>query len=146
MRSIVVSVSALVFSLATFACSSSTTAPQGATTGNPSSDGGTKKPVKIGAGASSSGGARPPTKEADAGGVMPDPTPGLVPTCKGAALCVNDCPDADDACFQACMKGMPDNELAKFEAVGVCINTSGCETDDCIQETCAAEIKACLDE
>jgi hypothetical protein len=151
MRSIVLPSSVLILSIAAFACSSSTNGT-GTQQAASSSDGGTttKKPVKIGGGTSSSGGTKTPAKEADAGGVMPDPTPGLLPTCKGAALCVNDCPDNDEACFAACMKGMPADEAAKFEAVGVCINNSGCETeaqpDVCVQEVCGAEINACLGE
>lgn len=127
------------------ACTSTThgTAPATNQDAGASSEGTTKKPSKLGAAVT---GAKPDTK-ADAGSdVMPDPTPGLVPPCKGAALCVSDCPDNDEACFEGCMKGMPDDELAKFVAVGECINQSACDTDDCIQQACAAEIKACIGE
>jgi len=129
----------LSFATLTFACSSSPTQGTGAQAAS-SSDGGTtttKKPIKVGNATKDAG------KDSD---VMPDPTPGLVPTCKGAALCVGDCADNDEACFAACMKGMPDDEFAKFEAVGTCINNSGCETDECVQESCATEIQACIGE
>lgn len=75
---------------------------------------------------------------------MPDPTAGTVPTCKGAALCVDDCADDDGACYEACMKDMPAPERAEFAAVASCIETSGCEDDACVQSVCASEIDTCL--
>ena len=88
-----------------------------------------------------------PSKDAGADtGVMPDPTPGLVPTCKGAALCIGECPEGDDACFEACMKDMPDDELAKLVELAGCVDKSGCEDDVCFEATCGDALRACLGE
>lgn len=116
----------------------------GTSTALPAADGGsTKKPLKLPVTEKPKPVETPADDDDD---VMPDPTPGLVPTCKGAALCVGECPDGDDACYEACMKDMPDVEWIKFEALGNCVNNSGCETDECLQDMCSFEIHNCLGE
>jgi hypothetical protein len=134
MRSVIVYVSVCLASTLGVACSSNvqgTGAPTSNTDAGAASNAGTKDPFGV--------------KGSADGGTSTKPAPnGNAKTCKTAALCASDCPDNDDACAQACIASLSDAEMGKLQAVGVCINGSGCQDDACIQQTCATEIQTCI--
>lgn len=134
-------VTAFAFASLAFACSSSN---EGTGSPAPTPDGGKEggSPSKLGG---ALGGGKT-EKDAGKGAEDPEPTPGGGTTCRVAAICIGECADGDDACVQQCVAGMSDAELGELQELATCISNSGCEDDECIQNTCSAEITACVSE
>lgn len=75
--------------------------------------------------------------------------PPAVPQGDATCLELNDCLtlcQGDFECQNACVAAAAPESLDLLAAASTCINESGCETNECVQETCGAEIEACVND
>ncbi len=61
-------------------------------------------------------------------------------------MCTYECPDGPtfDACTEECLSGLSQAEVTKLNEVAHCFEISGCDDDECLQQTCATELQACI--
>jgi hypothetical protein len=84
-----------------------------------------------------------PGKTASKDGGTSQPPMNGPTTCRGAAECLGECDDGDDACQDPCLASLPPAEMAELEALAICIQNSDCADMECLQETCASEFAEC---
>src|SRR5690606_18519732 len=85
-----------------------------------------------------------PSTGKDGGTSTQDPPAGAPQTCAAAVDCLGECPDDDDACSEGCYASLPAGEMAELEDLATCIAEAGCETEECLAESCGGPINACM--
>ena len=95
--------------------------------------------------ASGSGGGESHTDGGDLDGATMEPPAVVDVGCSGILSCVGDCPDADEACVDACYLAGDAPGQEGFLALISCIDTNVCEDVDCIEGSCLAELLGCFD-
>ncbi len=65
-------------------------------------------------------------------------------SCVQSWQCIVDCPDADQACPDACVEKADEEGKRKLTALAECIQTKMCADASCLQTECRAPLAACL--
>jgi hypothetical protein len=66
-------------------------------------------------------------------------------SCVQVWQCIVDCPDADQACPDACVDKADEAGKSKLVALADCIQTKMCTDASCLQTQCQAPLAACLE-
>ena len=65
-------------------------------------------------------------------------------TCGEFFMCAQMCPQGDQGCLQQCFGQLSPEAQQVFMSLQQCIQSNMCETDECVEENCGAEIEACF--
>jgi len=86
----------------------------------------------------------PSTPDAPSDPVVPAPSPAEdTLTCNEIFGCFGDCTAGDSDCFDACYNEGSARAQQGVQGISECIRDTGCETQECIQESCAEQIEFC---